>query len=294
MITLNLLRAEWLKTRKRRINRALLAIIPALLAVIMILVMIKAVTTPGEALGDGMLRDAKQLVPYPHNLRMAVSLLAEFGSLVVIVFVATSVGSEYGYDTWKGIVPRYGHRAAFLLTKWIVGLSTLLLLVATIFAVVLPLGWVGETVLAISADTTTTLAPSVSVKSLAVTLLSFVFIGTFTLLATVVARSAVAGVVSGILATTIMLLIHDLLPEIAEGTPLLAKGLAWILPVSHFSNLQHQWAQGAPAGEAGTPMALIVGQPVPVALNLLIGLVYIGAMLGASVAIFSRRDMAGE
>jgi ABC-type transport system involved in multi-copper enzyme maturation permease subunit len=294
MITLNLLRAEWLKTRKRLINRVMLAIIPAFLCLVMIMVMIQTAVNPGEALGDGILRDAQKLVPYPNNLRLADSTLAEFGFLIVIVFVATSVGSEYGYETWKAIVPRYGHRASFLLTKWIVGLATLLLLVVTIFGIVLPLGWIGATVLGISADTTTTLAPIAYIKSIAVTLLSFVFIGTLTLLATVVARSAVAGVVSGILVTILMTLLKDLLPGIYESTPLLARGLAWLLPMSHFSNLHYQWAWAEPAGETETTMALIIGHPVPSALSLLIGLGYIVIMLGVSVAIFNRRDMAGE
>lgn len=55
MTTLNLLRAEWLKTRKRLINRALLAIIPALLALIMILVMIQAHGITKNLTLDGVL-----------------------------------------------------------------------------------------------------------------------------------------------------------------------------------------------------------------------------------------------
>jgi ABC-type transport system involved in multi-copper enzyme maturation permease subunit len=53
---------------------------------------------------------------------------------MMIVFGATLVGSEYGFDTWKNLLTRRPGRAAFILSKWIV--LVLALLIAT---VVLPI-----------------------------------------------------------------------------------------------------------------------------------------------------------
>ena len=287
MMTLNLLRAEWLKTRKRPINRALLALMPVLLIFFMVTPMVLALVNPTTFLDE-----AQEVLPYPSNLGQSVAMLSELGLLVVVVFVATSVGSEYGRDTWKVIVPRYGSRRAFLLAKWMVGLGALTLLAAVVIGVALLLGWLGTLLLGLHADPASMPEATMYLRRLVVTLLTFVFIGTLTLFGAVLTRSTVGGVITGLLVTTVLMLVRDALPLLAERVPLLAKGAAWLLPVTHFANLREQWVMADPPAE--TLMAVLLDRPVPLVVNVLVVLGHIMLLLGASLYLFKRRDMAGE
>ena len=287
MITLNLLRAEWLKTRKRPINRGLLALMPLLLVGIMVFPTVLALVDPATFLDE-----AEELLPYPRNLALSVEMLTQIGFLLVVGFVATSVGSEYGRDTWKAIMPRYGRRTPFLLAKWLVGLGVLPLLVLAMIAVELPLGWLSALLLDLSADPESVSAATMHVRRLIVLLLQFVFIGTLTLFGTVATRSTIGGAIIGMFVTKALTVIREMLPLLAERVPLLGKGAAWLLPVTHFSNLGEQWVMNDPPAE--TIMAVLLGRSVPLVVNLLVVLSYILLMLGASLYLFNRRDMAGE
>ncbi len=287
MMTLNLLRAEWLKTRKRPTNRGMLAIMPAILGSIMLATMVLALVNPTTFRDD-----AEGMLPYPGNLALSVEVVTQLGFLLVVVFVATSVGSEYGGDTWKAIMPRYGSRHAFLLAKWAVGLGALPLLVLAMIGVALPLGWLGVLLLDIGADPDAMPEATRRLKMLVVILLNFVFIGTLTLFGTVLTRSTVGGVIAGILVPTVLASIREALPLLQERAPLLAKGAAWLLPVTHIGNLRERWVMNDPPAE--TLMAVLLGRPVPLVVNLLVVLGYLVLLLGASLYLFNRRDMAGE
>lgn len=116
MMTLNLWRAEWLKARKRFLNRAMLGVM-----LVIVLVAFVAVTGIGYFYPGSDLSETTVILPFPESLGMALELLGHLGLLLVVVFVANSVGGEYARDTWKVILPRYGSRTAFLMTKWVVG-----------------------------------------------------------------------------------------------------------------------------------------------------------------------------
>lgn len=287
MMTLNLLRAEWLKTRKRPINRGMLAIMPAFLVFFLVSTTVLALVNPTTFLAE-----AEEVLPYPSNVALSVEVVTQLGFPLVAVFVATSVGSEYARDTWKAIVPRYGSRRAFLLAKWVVGLGAIPLLVVTMIGSALPLGSLGALLLDISADPASISEATMHIRRLGVTLLNFVFIGTLTLFGTVLTRSTVGGVIAGMLVPTVLTMIRDGLPLLQERAPLLAKVAAWLLPVTHFSNLRERWAMAAPPGE--TLMAVLLGHPVPLVVNVLAVLGYTMLLLVASLYLFNRRDMAGE
>ncbi len=105
-------------------------------------------------------------------------------------------------------------------------------------------------------------------------------------------RSTVGGVIVGIFVTTVLPLIRDALPLLHERVPVLAKGAAWLLPVTHLSNLRERWVMADPPAE--TLMAVLLGRPVPLVVNVLVVLGYIMLLLGTSLYLFNRRDMAGE
>lgn len=280
MITLNLWRAEWLKMRKRPLNRALLGIMLALLLVLFVVITVMALVDPAEFLGE-----ATEILPFPHSLDVSLELLTNLGVLLVVVFVANSIGSEYGRDTWKVILPRYGSRYAFLLTKWAVGLGAMLLLVATVIVVTLVLGWVGSLILGIGADPSAAGDVATYLRSLCVTILQFVFIGTLTFFGAVATRSTIGAAIIGILVPTILALLPDVLSLLVKGAPI-------ILPSTHIDNLQAQWVTKSP--EVQAILTQLFNRSVPATASVLVVLGYTAVLLAGALYLFKRRDMAGE
>lgn len=280
MMTLNLWRAEWLKTRKRPLNRALLGIMLALLLVFFVVITVTALVDPAEFLAE-----AREILPFPHNLDISLELLKNLGVLLVVVFVANSIGSEYGRDTWKVILPRYGSRYAFLLTKWAVGLGAMLLLLAAVIVLALVLGWVGSLMLNIRADPSTTWDVATYLRSLCVTILQFVFIGTLTFFGAVATRSTIGAAIIGILVPTILGLLPDVLSFLMEGAPI-------ILPSVHIDNLEAQWVTKSP--EVQAILTELFNRSVPASVSVLVVLGYTALLFGGALYLFKRRDLAGE
>ncbi len=280
MMTLNLWRAEWLKTRKRPANRGILGLMLAITLVVFVAVTAIAYVAPGSDLDA-----STSVLPFPGSLAMAVDVLANLGGLLVVIFVANSVGSEYGRDTWKVILPRYGSRPAFLLSKWMVGLVALLLLVGSMVVSAVALGWLGALFLGLAPNMPSTPETAEQLRMLGLMALEFVFTGTLTLLGAVITRSTIGAAIVGIVASTILSLVGPLLS-------LLVKGASIIAPTEHLDNLRVQWV--IPDPEAAAAQTELFNGAVPPVVSALVVLGYIVLMLGASLYLFKRRDMAGE
>lgn len=280
MMTLNLLRAEWLKTRKRPINRGMLGIMILLLVVGFVIV-------TGLVLWDRdtYLSAATSLMPFPHSLSAGTDLLTNLGSLFIVVFVANSVGSEYGRDTWKVILPRHGSRCAFLVTKWIVGLAALLLLTVATLSAAMLLGWVGTLLLGISAEPSSASEMTMLLRGLGITMLEFVFLGTLTFFGAVITRSTIGAVIISLLVPVVLTVLQEVLPLLIAGSPI-------VLPTAHIQNLRAHWAFEDP--QLLTGMTTTFNGAVSPSVSLLIVLGYIALLVGASLVIFQRRDLAGE
>lgn len=280
MMTLQLWRAEWLKMRKRPHNRSMLGFMLVIILLVFAGMTAEAFLNQGPALNQ-----AANVLPFPRSLQTGIELLANLGQMLVVAFVASSVGSEYGSDTWKALLPRYASRTAFLLAKWAVGLVMLLLLFASVGLSSIVFGWLGSLAVGIAGQPAP--GPDIAelIRSLSVMLLDFVFLGTLTLLATLVTRSSIGGTVVGILAWV-------LLPVLAPVLSLLVKGGAIISPAAHLNNVRVQWV--APNSEAIAAQTAQFNGPVPPMISVLVVLVYIGLLLGGSLYLFKRRDMAGE
>lgn len=280
MMTRNLWSAEWLKTRKRPVNRAMLGIMIMLLVVVFVIV-------TGLVLWDRdkYLSTATSIMPFPRSLSIGTDLLTNLGSLVVVVFVANSVGSEYGRDTWKVILPRYGSRSAFLVTKWIVGLATLLLLTVATVSTAMLLGWVGTLLLGVSAQPSSASETMMLLRSLGITMLEFVFLGTLTFFGAVLTRSTIGAVIISLLVPVLLMVLQNVLP-------LLIAGSAIVLPTAHIQNLRAHLVFEDP--QLLTLMTTTFNGPVSPVVSLLIVLGYIALLVGAGLVIFQRRDLAGE
>ena len=279
MMTLNLWRAEWLKTRKRPANRGMFGIMLVLVLMVFVAVTAIAYFYPGSDLDQAAI-----VLPFPRSLQSGVDVLGNLGALLVVVFVANSVGSEYGRDTWKVIVPRYGSRTAFLLTKWIVGLVALLLLMAGVLVSAVVWGWLGVQLLGIANESSMTDTGQV-LRTAAVMVFDFILIGTLTLFGTVATRSTIGGVVIGFVSSALLSLIGPVLSMLVTGASILS-------PTEHSDNLRIQWAMRD--AEQTAMQAVIFNRPVSPLVSALVVISYIVLLLSVSMYLFKRRDMAGE
>ena len=280
MMTLNLWRAEWLKTRKRLLNRGLIGIMLVIVLVIFVVITGMALFNPGDFLAE-----ATEALPFPQNLGLTLEVLASLGPLLVVVFVANSVGSEYGRDTWKVILPRHGSRTAFLLTKWVVGLVALLLLIAGVVVSSAVFGWLGALILGITPDPSSASDTAMLLRSVAVLVLDFIFVGTLTFFGAVVTRSTIGAAMVGILVPVILALLG---PALA----LFVTGVQIILPTEHLDNLRARWVELN--AEDAAYLTFLFDRSVPPFVSALVVVGYIAVLLGASLYLFKRRDMAGE
>lgn len=280
MMTRNLWWAEWLKTRKRPVNRGMLGIMIMLLVVGFVIV-------TGMVLWDRdtYLSTATSIMPFPDSLSVGAELLANLGSLLVVVFVANSVGSEYGRDTWKVILPRHGSRRAFLVTKWLVGVAALLLLAVATLSAAMLLGWLGTLILGISADPPSAAETTMLLRGLGITMLEFVFLGTLTFFGAVITRSTIGAVIISLLVPVVLTVLQEVGPQLITGLPL-------VLPTAHIQNLRAHWAFDDP--QLLTLMTTTFNGSVSPAVSLLIVLGYIALLFVAGMVIFQRRDLAGE
>lgn len=275
MMTLNLWRAEWLKARKRPANRIMLLFIN-LLAVLFVsglVIYCKA---------SGKLGDASSILPFPKSLDIAINTVAGFSKLLTIVFVANAIGSEYSQDTWKMILPRYGSRSAFLVTKVFSGLVGMVVLFLSSTILWVSLSWLGAQIVGVES----TISPAselvtTSLKTCVLTMFEMIFYGSLTFLATIATRSVIGGVIGGLVGLTVL--------QIAGALPL--KTLIKMLPTTHLVNVSGHWLQSRP--ELAMMQALFGDQFNP-QLSLAIVLAYILFLLGISLLIFQRRDIAGQ
>ena len=295
MITLNLWRAEWLKTRERLLNRAMLGIMLAIVVAAFVAATgigyffphrDRAFDEQAEILyPHSDLGQITRILPFPISLGVAVELVSNLGRLFFVIFVANSVGSEYGRDTWKMILPRNGTRSAVLMTKWVAGLVALLLLVAGTIATAVALGWSGALVLGIGADPAAPIEAAQHLRDLGVIVLELTFIGTLTLFGAVITRSTLGAAIAGILVPTIVGLVGHLLRLLVTGAPIIS-------PTVHLDNLEARWV-GFNAEEAAQ-FTFLFNRDMPPFASALVVLGYIALLLGGSLYLFNRRDMAGE
>ena len=88
MITHNLWRAEWLKTRKRPVNIGMLVLMLVLLTAIFVI-------TTGLALYDPAthLPEARSMLAWPNSLDMALDMAFDLGALLAVIATVNSRSS---------------------------------------------------------------------------------------------------------------------------------------------------------------------------------------------------------
>jgi ABC-2 type transport system permease protein len=125
--------AEFLKLRKRQMTWVLLGILVGIIVIVnLLLLAISKVKTPGPGIGSGNLAT---LLGLQSAIPFAFSMMASFGSLLAIIFTATSIGSEYSWKTIRPALVSSESRFKFIVSK-LVSLGSMILISMLIAVIV--------------------------------------------------------------------------------------------------------------------------------------------------------------
>jgi ABC-type transport system involved in multi-copper enzyme maturation permease subunit len=278
----SLICAEWLKTRKRPANWVLASIVLGIVVIALAAVVLAALA---DAAGEGGGTPAPELLRFPHGFRLPLMVLSALGAIIGIVFMASSVGSEYSGDTWKILLPRRGNRTEFLLSKLASCLFFMTGLIVTALALGQALGLLGAALLGEDLMSAGSFSLPELLRSLAPVVLQIAVYAAITLLVTVLSRSAALGIVFGFVSTLT-------LGIAAAVSPVAAR----VLPAMHLTNLQAHWQPdgGHSKAELLAQVTSAFGMEVTAASSALVIASYIAGCIAVALVVFHRRDMAGQ
>jgi len=161
-----------------------------------------------------------------------------FGRYLLAAFVAVAFAGEYGWNTWKLIVPHRG-RLSLIAAKYL----AIVLLFVTAFALSAIITVIGQVVAdTVSGDTLPAgitagallkVHGQAALASLAPALLTL----TYASLAAVLTRSTLAALVISIVAITVEQLVFNFAPYVSIKAPGLVWALYTVLPGYHLANL---------------------------------------------------------
>jgi ABC-type transport system involved in multi-copper enzyme maturation permease subunit len=167
------------------------------------------------------------------------------GRYLTCAFVAVVFAGEYGWNTWKLIVP---HRArnSLIAAKYIVALALLIIgftLAAFLFNL---LNWLKDLATGTPIPAGITAGALLKAHGLAflAVLGPLLFTAAYTSLAAILTRSTVAALVVGLVVTTVERLFRFFAPMLESMAPSLIGGLYRILPGYHLANLQEWLTEG--------------------------------------------------
>ena len=276
---LQLWRAEWLKVRRRPANLGLLI---TTLGIVVISMVIMILIAAYQSEDSEIFQEVSQVLPYPLGFSIPMDILSDITTFLAIIFVANSVGSEYSRDTWKMILIRRAERFSFLVIKL---LSTFVFM-AIVIMLTLVIGQlvalVGAAVLGldlIHSGRLEELTPYV--KAVVPMAMHIIFFASLTLIAAILTRSSIGGIVVGIIAMVTLGLFSSF-----------STTLALISPATHLSNLEAHWIYNEEF--IIQRLAETMGQAVSPWISLFVVLGYTAVLIGIGLYTFSRRDIAGS
>ncbi|HYD12826.1 MAG TPA: ABC transporter permease [Allosphingosinicella sp.] len=232
------IRAEALKFRRHRATWGLVWIWP--IGVTLILSLAIAIQVAKGEVGRpesaaGWIADAVGFWNVP---------LEPLGRYLVCAFVAVVFAGEYGWNTWKLIVPHRA-RSSLIAAKYVVALALLALgfaLGAILFNL---LSWLKD--LATGTPVPPDLGTAALVKAHGLAALAalgpLLLSVAYTSLAAILTRSTIAALVIGLVITTVERLFRFFAPMLEPWAPGLIGGLYQILPGYHLANLA-EWLTG--------------------------------------------------
>jgi hypothetical protein len=280
---LDALSAEALKLTRHKATWFLVWLYPIGLLLIFALLItggVVSTSTPGHPSLEEWLRETAMVWAAPSNT---------LGRYLLAAFVAVAFAGEYGWNTWKLIVP-HRTRASLITAKFAV---ILLLLIAayTLGALVSVLGsWLEDVATGDTIPSGITVGGLLRVHgetALASLAPGLITIG-YAALASVLTRSTIAGLVIAIVAITVEQLFFNFAPVFSMKAPGLVWTLYHILPGYHFANLSSWIGSGAalsvPLPRSGTVSLSWMASAGAAS-------AWVAALAGATFASFGRQDL---
>jgi hypothetical protein len=282
---LDALSAEALKMRTHKATWFLVWIYPIALLAIIGLIVVMTLVNGGDVVDEApsleaWLNDASAFWRAP---RQAVV------RILIAAYVAVLFAGEYGWNTWKLIVPHRA-RASLLAAKY--ALILILFAIAfTLAALLFTAGvWTDDVM---SGDpmpagiTFARLAGAHGTAALAAIAPLLVTIG-YASLAAVLTRSMVGALIVSVVMITVESLIGNLAPMLAVYLPSAMWALAHVLPGYHIANLA-SWIESGEALSMPFPSGAVLSLAWTTSLPVVAA--WIGALIGATFALFRRQDI---
>ena len=282
---LDALRAESAKMGRHKATWGLVWIYPIALIAVLALIVVMTLVNGGDAVDKApsrteWLNDASAFWGAP---RQAVV------RILIAAYVAVVFAGEYGWNTWKLIVPHRG-RASLLAAKYLL-ILILFAVSFTLAAILFNLGtWTDDVMTGdpIPAGITFgALAAAHGTAALAAIAPILVTIG-YASLAAIVTRSMVGALIVSIVMITVESLIGSFAPMLAVYLPSAMWALAHALPGYHLANLA-SWIGSGEALSMPFPSGSVLS--LGWATSLAVVAAWIAGLIGAAFLLFRRQDI---
>ena len=280
---LEALSAEALKMRTHKATWFLVWLFPIAFTIIMLLMIgagIAGVDKPEQPDVADWIENTTLIWFVPNNA---------VGRYLISAFIAVMFAGEYGWNTWKLIVP-HRRRTSLVAAKY--GLILILFAISFILTAILLTG------LSFADDALTgdTVPAGLNAAVLwdshwkaALAAVAPVLIATgYASLAAVLTRSTIAALVIAIVATTIEQVVVGFGPQLYMKFPSIVWPLYHVLPGHHIASLAECIREGA-ALKRDFPGGLVVQYSCAASVAIL--LAWIAALWGATFAAFRRQDI---
>jgi len=284
---LDVISAEALKFRRHRATWGLIWIWPIGLAVIWLAAIAVQLMVGNEPTPAG-----RQAVTAASWVAESASFWGvpgdPFGRYMIGAFVAVVFAGEYGWNTWKLIIPHRA-RTTLIAAKYVVALA----LVACGFALAALLfnlfGWLEDLVTGDPIPAGITVGALIKAHGLgALAAIAPVMLTTaYVSLAAILTRSPVAALVIGLIVTTLESLFRGFAPMLESFAPALVGALYQLLPGYHLGNIASRITEGQLL-EIPFPSGLF---SMSFAASLAIAGAWIAVLAGLTFRVFRRQDI---
>jgi hypothetical protein len=277
------LSAEWLKLTRHKASWFLVWLYPAGLLLIYALAITSGLAggdPPQQPALDNWLRDTAMVWHVPSNT---------LGRSLIAAFVAVAFAGEYGWNTWKLIVPHRG-RFSLIGAKYAVVLALFVAAFTLAAAISFAGSWLEDLASGDTVPGGVTVGAVLEVHgkaALAALAPGLITVG-YASLASVLTRSTIAALVIAIVAITVEQLLFNFASLLSVKAPGLIWGLTHILPGYHLANIGNWIDPGAAVQLRLPPSGTVV---LPWGVSVAAVLAWIAGLAALTFASFRRQDI---
>jgi ABC-type transport system involved in multi-copper enzyme maturation permease subunit len=280
---LEALSAEALKMRTHKATWFLVWLFPIALSIVMLITIgagILGFDPPDQPKVADWIEDTTIIWFIPNNA---------VGRYLISAFVAVVFAGEYGWNTWKLIVP-HRRRAALIAAKYALTILLFAIGFALTAALLTGLNFADD---ALTGDTvpgglTAALLLDTHGKAALAAAAPVLISIAYASVAAILTRSTIAALVIAIVATTLEQLVAGFGPQLYTKFPSIVWPLYHVLPGHHIESLADCIREGS-ALKRAFPGGLTVEYSCAASLSIL--LAWIAALWGATFAAFARQDI---